>query len=150
MSTPESPLGDLLSMQLTESEWGDVHEELAALEGNAPDLTRQTQIVFEAKVRQKFHAGRSSSTLAPTKQTSALPWVGAVCGLLLLVVGTLLGGGAILVVIVVLSLGVMGVAVAGSRVAHRRLEAQKDEDIEETVPIPPAVRAIVERLETAS
>lgn len=137
-------------MRLTESEWADVHDELAALQGSAPDLTRQTQIVFEAKVRQKFHAGRSSSTLAPTKQTSALPWVGAICGLMLLVVGALLGGGAILVVIVVLSLGVMGVAVAGSRVAHRRLDARRDDDVEETVPVPAAVRDIVERLEAAS
>lgn len=146
MSRPESPLHDLLSMQLTENEWTEVHDDLAGLDPSDPDPTAVSQIVFEAKVRQRFHAGRSSSTLAPTKQTSALPWVGAVCGLTLLVVGGLLGGGAILIGVVALSLGVMGVAVAGSRVAHRRIEDRDKDEVDDTVSIPEKVEELVQHL----
>lgn len=146
MTSPDSLLDDLAGLSLTATEWRGVHDELAAIDPDSIDMTKLSQIVFEAKVRQKFHAGRSASSLAPTKQTSALPWVGAACGLLLLVVGTLLGGGAILVGVVALSLGVLGVAVAGSRVAHRRIDAKSDAEIVETRPAPAFVLSTVEEL----
>lgn len=148
MSDVESLLDDLAAMSLATQEWAAIDAQLATLDPADPDEDELAQVVFEARVQQRFHAGRASSTLPPTKQTSALPWVGAVCGLLLLVVGGLLGGGAVLVGVALLGLGVFAVAFAGSRVAHRR--AETTEEVEPAVPMPEAVRSTVDRLRPAT
>lgn len=145
MTEAESLLDDLEAMTLTPAEWEDVRAELTGLDASDPGQVRLSQIVFEARVRQRFHAGRASSTLPPTKQTSALPWVGLVCAALLLVVGGMLGGGLVLFGVLVLSLGVFGVALAGSRVAHRRRDEPESEP---PVAMPASVRDAVQRLRT--
>lgn len=152
MAAQESLLDELEAMKLTAQEWDSVHADLVELRtdpDDSPEASRLSHIVFEAKVRQRFHAGRSSSSLAPTKQTSALPWVGLVCAALLIAVGDLLGGGIILVAIVVLSVGVLGVAVAGSRVAHRN-KNDDQEEFEPVVEIPAPVVSAIQDLRSRS
>lgn len=144
VSEVRSLLDDLAAMQLTAREWAEVETGLRLLAPEDPDQTRLSQIVFEARVQQRFHAGRAASTLPPTKQTSALPWVGAACGLLLLAVGGLLGGGVVLVAVAALSVGVFAVAFAGSRVAHRRAETPVE--VEPAIPMPPPVQEAAARL----
>ena len=139
---------ELAAMRLLPESWKSIAAELRHVAGG--DLTavdRLSQITFEARIEQRFHAGRASSTLPPTKQTSALPWVGLVCGALLLAVGGSLGGGPVLIGVALLGLFVFVIALAGSRVAHRHLDATRADAGEaavEAIPMPADVAAAVE------
>lgn len=139
-------LDDLAGMRLTPAEWASTEEQLRAVRSGAPDsVERVSQVVFEARVQLRFHGGRAASTLPPTKQTSALPWVGLVCGGLLLAVGGALGGGPVLVGVALLGLFVFGIAMAGSRVTHSRPPAGTTTD-DPPVPMPASTAEVVEDL----
>ena len=100
-------------------------------------------------MHRRFRGGRARSTLPPTKRTSALPWVGLVCGGLLLAVGGALGGGPVLVGVALLGLFVFGIAMAGSRVTHSRPAASGASPAEAPVPPPDSVRDEIGRLRSA-
>lgn len=148
MSDPALPglLDEVAAARFVPEDWRAVEAALASLESGSPSaVTELGQVVFEARVRRRFAGGRAGASVAPTKQTSVLPWVGLVCGGLLAGMGTLLGGGVILVGIGALGLFVFGVAFAGSRVAHRQ-RPSSDEPLPDPVGPPPAVQAAVARL----
>ena len=140
-------LDELEAMRLAPTEWADLRERLRAVSGHDPDAL--AQVVFEARVHRRFHGGRARSTLPPTRRTSALPWVGLVCGGLLLAVGGALGGGPVLVGVALLGLFVFAVAMAGSRVTHSRPAARGAPAAEAPVPPPDAVREEIDRLRSA-
>jgi hypothetical protein len=140
-------LDELTPMRLRADHWDSVGAELASVDRSSPDaVERVSQVVFEARIQRRFQAGRAPSTLPPTKQTSALPWVGLVCGGLLLAVGGLLGGGPVLIGVALLGVFVFGVAMAGSRVAHARPRTAQMTSAEPPVPMPPPVADEVRRL----
>lgn len=141
-------LDDLSRLRLTAGEWDAVHTSLRTIDDDGPEVVeRVSQVVFEANVQGRFHGGRARSTLPPTKQTSALPWVGLFCALLLLAVGGALGGGVVLLIVAALAAGVFVVAFAGSRVAHRdRSRGSSDGPTEPPEAAPSAVVAEITRL----
>ncbi len=141
-------LDDLARLRLPLSDWTSVSDDLGAIAPDGDDVVqRVSQIVFEANVQGRFHGGRATSTLPPTKQTSALPWVGLLCALLLLAVGGALGGGVVLLIVAALAVGVFVVAFAGSRVAHRARPGGDDgEPTEPPVAAPLDVVAQISRL----
>ena len=139
-------LDDLAGMRLSPSEWESVEDALGRIDPDAPDAVgRVSQVVFEARIQRRFHGGRAASTLPPTKRTSALPWVGLVCGGLLLAVGGALGGGAVFLGVALLGLFVFGIAMAGSRVTHARA-GDTSAPVEPPVPMPPSTTALVDIL----
>lgn len=141
-------LDDLARLRLPADDWDAVSQDLAPIADDADDtVERVSQVVFEANVQGRFHGGRAASTLPPTKQTSALPWVGLFCALVLLAVGGALGGGVVLLIVAALATGVFVVAFAGSRVAHRPRSGGDDVPPSgPPVPAPPAVVAEISRL----
>lgn len=140
-------LSEVPSLRLRPDDWAAIDELLASIEEGASHRVEElSQAVFEARVRRRFQGTRAGADVVPTKQTSVLPWVGLVCGALLVGVGALLGGGVILVGIVVLGAFVFGIAFAGSRVAHRGPADEHDTDQQAPVPIPDAVALRVDRL----
>ena len=140
-------LDDLSAMRLSPREWAGVEAELSAVDPDDPGAAeRISQVVFEARIQRRFHGGRATTTLPPTKKTSALPWVGLVCGGLLLAVGGALGGGAVFVGVALLGLFVFGIAMAGSRVTHARVGDGAPSPAEPPVPMPPSTVAVVDHL----
>lgn len=140
-------LDDLSRLRLTAGEWEGVHSSLRSIDDSEAVVEQVSQVVFEANVQGRFHGGRAKSTLPPTKQTSALPWVGLACALLLLAVGGALGGGVVLLIVAALAVGVFVVAFAGSKVAHRdRSKGSSDEPTEPPEAAPPSVVAEISRL----
>lgn len=140
-------LDDLARLRLPPTEWDAVQSSLRDIGPGEEDVvSRVSQVVFEANVQGRFHGGRAASTLPPTKQTSALPWVGLLCAFLLLAVGGALGGGVVLLIVAALALGVFVVAFAGSRVAHRDRSGGDDEPSEPAAPAPPGVVSEISRL----
>lgn len=131
-------LDELAAMRLAPQEWSSVADQLDTLQH--AEVGALTQVVFEARVQRRFQGGRASSTLPPTKQTSALPWVGLVCAAVLLAVGGALGGGPVLAGVAVLGLLVVVVAMAGSRVTHARPRTRSGAPTEPPVPLPEPVR----------
>lgn len=150
---------ELPTLTLLPSDWDAIGSALGDVaDGRPGSVERLSQIAFEARVARQFSGGRTASTLPPTKKMSALPWVGLVCGVLLLAVGGALGGGVVLAGVAALSIGVFAVAFAGSRVAHRgrgRGEAKKtagpesvQEEEPEPAPIPEHLEARLAELTT--
>ncbi|MDZ7675843.1 MAG: hypothetical protein U5K30_12350 [Acidimicrobiales bacterium] len=143
-------LVELRDLRLQPTDWAEVEHLLASIESGGDDRVEQlSQVVFEARVRRSFSGPKASSDVVPTKQTSALPVVGVVCGGLLIAVGALLGGGIILVAIVLLAVFVFAIAFAGSRVAHRNADVS-DSPAEQPVPVPDQVRLRIDELESRS
>lgn len=137
-------LDELGPMLLLPVDWERIAIELEFVErGDDTAVARLSQITFEARIERRFHGGRADSTLPPTKQTSALPWVGLVCGGLLLAVGGSLGGGAVFVGVALLGVFVFGIAMAGSRVAHRNLGRPETSPADDPTPAPPEVDALI-------
>jgi hypothetical protein len=133
-------LGEVRSLRLRPDDWERIDAHLAAIEaGDEARVDQLSQDVFEARVRGRFDKRRATPAVVPTKQTSALPIVGLVCGGLLVAVGALLGGGLILWGIVALGVFVFGVAFAGSRVAHRDRGRGAGDTVVAPVPIPDEV-----------
>lgn len=143
-------LVELESMRLPPEAWSAIEVELRAVRtGEDSAVDRLSQTTFEARVQHRFQGGRASSTLPPTKQTSALPWVGLVCGGLLLAVGGALGGGAVFVGVALLGLFVFGIAMAGSRVAHRRPNATVLTPDRPAVAMPDEVKELIRSLRSS-
>lgn len=137
-------LHELERMRLQPDEWDAVAPRLATLRPG--DVQALSQVVFEARVQRRFRGGRATSTLPPTKQTSALPWVGLVCASVLLAVGGALGGGAVLAGVAVLGVLVFVVAMAGSRVTHARPRGPSAGPVAPPGPPPDAVSRRLEEL----
>lgn len=140
-------LADLRGMRMRPDQWDEVASTLRTVDRTDDDaVERVSQLLFEARVQRRFQAGRAASTLPPTKQTSALPWVGLVCGAILLAVGGALGGGAVLVGVALLGLFVFGIAMAGSRVAHARPKVERVTSVDPPVPVPGDVDEVIRSL----
>lgn len=147
MTDTDTLLGELAAMRLRPDHWASLEAELRAIDPAGPDAgDRVAQVVFEARIQRRFQGGKATSTLPPTKQTSALPWVGLVCGGLLLAVGGALGGGAVLVGVALLGLFVFGIAMAGSRVSHARPAVTTVTSAEAPEPMPASVATVVNEL----
>jgi hypothetical protein len=88
-----------------------------------------------------------------TKQTSALPLVGAVCGGLLIILGYLLGGWLVAAGTAVFALFIFGVALAGTRTNLDRTQARQARGLapsaEPTEPAPRLVAELVTSIESA-
>ena len=117
-------LADLRVAQLAATAWpvvaGDLARLARAVDRADPDAVRTalvpiSQATFEGKVRGRLAgANRAAAYVAATKQTSALPAVGAVSAAVLLLVGYLLGGWPVAAGTAAFSLFILGVAYAGS------------------------------------
>jgi hypothetical protein len=133
-------LGEIRAARLQPERWTEVADELDALAAAGDDvavraaLVPLSRVAFEGKVRRTMPAGGKAASLAPTKQTSALPLVGSVCGGLIMAAGWSIGGGVVLAGAGAFALFILGIAVAGSRVAHSR---PRDE-VADTSVLPPA------------
>ena len=148
MSQLRDLLDELRALRLRPADWDLLDGLLAELEDGAPGAAdRVRQAVFESRVRGRLGGGRQAPAVGPTKQVSALPWVGLVCALALFGVGGLLGGGVVLLGVAALSLFVFVVAMAGSRVAHRSGGDADDEPA--PTPIPASVQARIDRITPA-
>lgn len=111
---------ELPGLRLRPDGWAEVAAVLERIEaGETSAVERLSRVTFEARIDGRLGGGRRAPGVVPTKQTSALPWVGLACAVLVSVVGGALGGGAVLVGALALAVAVFAVALAGSRVAHR-------------------------------
>jgi hypothetical protein len=125
-------LVDLRRARLASTAWpvvaGDLARLEAALARDDLDAVRAalipiSQATFEGKVRGRLAgAGRRSATVVGTKPNSALPLVGGISAIVLVVIGYLLGGVPIAIGTTVLALFVFAVALAGTRTTRERLE----------------------------
>jgi len=154
-------LDDLGRAQLAATAWpavaGDLARLATAVERGDAGLVRTAlvpvaQATFEGKVRGRLAgAGRSAPLVAPTKQTSALPYVGAASAVLLLVIGYLLGGWPVAAVTAVLALGILAVALAGTRTSNDRRAQRRAQGLapsmEPTEPAPIVVTDAIARIE---
>ena len=125
-------LGDLRRARLAATAWPAVAGDLARLEAAiARDdldavraaLVPLSQATFEGKVRGRLAAaGTRPALVVGTKPTTALPLVGGVSAVVLVVIGYLLGGLPVAIGTSVLALFVFGVALAGTRTTKERLD----------------------------
>jgi hypothetical protein len=154
-------LADLRVAHLAGTAWpvvaGDLGRLARAAEHGDADAVRNalvpiSQATFEGKVRGRLAgANRAAAYVAATKQTSALPLVGAVSAPVLMVVGYLLGGWPVLVGTMVFALFIFGVAYAGSHTNRDRLEQRHAQAFsptkERTEPAPSVVREAIGKIE---
>ncbi len=156
-------LADLSTVRLTVAAWATVRADLERLEaavhsGRDDDvrdaLLPVSRAAFEGKVHRRLGgAGGRSAVVAATKKTSALPVVGALCGVFLLGLAWLLGGGLVLAGTAVLAVFVFGVAVAGTRTNADRTEQRRAAVApaeEPTEPAPSDVQHVIERVRSAA
>jgi len=111
-----------------------------------------SQATFEGKVRGRLAgANRAAAYVAATKETSALPWVGLVSAVILVVVGYLIGGWVIAGGTLVLAVLVAAVAYAGSHTNRARQERRAAQALaptkERTEPVPLVVAEAIGRIE---
>lgn len=154
-------LKDLRVAHLAGTAWpvvaGDLGRLARAVEHGDDDAVRKallpvSQASFEGKVRGRLAgANRAAAYVAVTKETSALPLVGAVSAAVLMVVGYLLGGWIVLAGTAVLALFVFAVAYAGShsnrnRLDHRHAQALAP-TMERTEPAPSVVADAITQIE---
>ena len=154
-------LADLRVAHLAATAWpvvaGDLGR-LASAVGRADDeairkaLVPITQATFEGKVRGRLAgSNRAAAYVAATKQTSALPAVGAVSAAILIGVGYLIGGLAVAGLTTVFAIFIFGVAYAGSHSNRTRIEGRQAEALaptkERTEPVPSVVREAIDRIE---
>ncbi len=136
-------LTDLRQAHLAATAWpvvaGDLARLAAAVERGDGDLARASlvpisQATFEGKVRGRLAgADKRAAMVVATKQTSALPLVGAVSAAILIVIGYLLGGWLVAAGTTVLALFVFGVALAGTRTTKDRLELRRSRGLAPTM-----------------
>jgi hypothetical protein len=154
-----STLGDLRAARLPNATWAAMAGELARLGAGVTKgddvlvgraLIPLSRVAYEGKVRSRLAgADRRAAVVVATKPTSALPWVGGACGLLLMALGYALGGLPILIVTTVFALFILGVAVAGTRTNAERTEdrrARRASPTRESLEPPPA--AVIEAIRT--
>lgn len=153
-------LADLRIAQLAATAWPVVAGDLArldrALERGEVAAVRAalipiSQATFEGKVRGRLAgANRAAAYVTATKQTSALPAVGAVSAALLMLVGYLLGGWPVAAGTAVFSLFIFAVAYAGSHSNRERLERRHAQGLsptkERTEPVPSVVAEAIESI----
>jgi hypothetical protein len=145
-------LDELRRAHLEPGEWAAVRAATEQLEsalvrdGDAAvreAMVRLSRAAFAGKVRRRMPSGGVAAPgVAPTKQTSALPAVGFVCGGILLGTGWSLGGGLVLAGCALFAIFIFGVAFAGSRVAHR---APVTVPIDTAIAVPDDVRVAIDR-----
>jgi hypothetical protein len=153
-----SSLADLRSARLSATTWPAVAGDLARLaaavdHGDATAvhqaLVPVSRTAYEGKIRRRLaSADRRAAVVTATKPTSSLPFVGAVCGVLLCGLGYLLGGGLVLAATAAFGLFIFGVAVAGTRTNAERTEdriARRASPTREVLDLPPA--AVVQAID---
>jgi hypothetical protein len=155
-------LGDLRVAHLAGTAWpvvaGDIGRlaravELGDREAVHKALVPIAQATFEGKVRGRLAgANRAAAYVAATKQTSALPAVGAVSSVILIGVGYLLGGWIVAAGTALLALFLCAVAYAGSHTNRERLERRHAQAFsptkERTEPAPTVVVEAIEKIES--
>ena len=155
-------LVDLRRAQLAATAWpvvaGDLARLAVAVERMDPNLVRSalvpiSQATFEGKVRGRLAgADKAAAMVVATKQTGALPIVGAVSAALLIGIGYLLGGWAVAAATSVLALFIFGVALAGTRTTKDRVEQRRRRGLaptmESTEPVPRVVAAAIAQIES--
>jgi hypothetical protein len=155
-------LVDLRRAQLAATAWpvvaGDLARLAVAVERTDADLVRASlvpisQATFEGKVRGRLAgADHGAAVVVATKQTSALPIVGAVSAVLLIGIGYLLGGWAVAAATSVLALFILGVALAGTRTTKDRVEQRRRRGLaptmEPTEPVPTVVADAIAKIES--
>ena len=136
-------VGDLRRIQLAATAWPAVAGDLARLAAAAErgdeeavrtSLVPVSQAAFEGKVRGRLAAadGRAAVVVA-TKPTSALPAVGGVSALVLVVIGYLLGGWVVAAGAAVFALFIFVVALAGTQTTKDRLEQRRAKGLAPTM-----------------
>lgn len=153
-------LADLRVSHLAATAWPVVAGDLArlahTLEHGEVEAVRRalvpiSQATFEGKVRGRLAgSNRAAAYVNATKQTSALPFVGAVSAGLLMLVGYLLGGWPVAGVTAVFSLFIFGIAFAGTHTNRDRLERRHAQALsptmERTEPVPSVVAEAIEHI----
>jgi hypothetical protein len=154
-------IGDLRRVRLAATAWPVVAGDLARLEAAiARDdleavrvaLIPLSQATFEGKVRGRLAAAdRPAAIVVGTKPTSALPLVGGISAVILIVIGYLLGGWAVAAGTAVLAVFILGVALAGTRTTKDRLEQRRAKGLaptmEPTEPAPSMVTHAIAQIE---
>ena len=154
-------IGDLRRVRLAATAWPVVAGDLARLEAAiARDdleavrvaLIPLSQATFEGKVRGRLAAAdRPAAIVVGTKPTSALPLVGGISAVILIVIGYLLGGWAVAAGTAVLAVFIFGVALAGTRTTKDRLEQRRAKGLaptmEPTEPAPSMVTHAIAQIE---
>jgi len=154
-------LTDLRRARLAATAWpvvaGDLARLAVAVERGDADLVRASlipisQATFEGKVRGRLAgADKPAAMVVATKPTSALPVVGAVSALILIVIGYLLGGWVVATLTGVFALFIFGVALAGTRTTKDRLDHRRSKGLaptmESTEPVPTVVADAITRIE---
>ena len=125
-------LADLRGVRLAATAWPAVAGDLARLEAAiARDdldavrgaLVPLSQATFEGKGRGRLAGSRGRpAVVVGTKPSRALPVVGGVSAIVLVVIGYLLGGLPVAIGTTVLALFIFGVALAGTHTTRERLE----------------------------
>ena len=155
-------LADLRTVQLASTAWptvaGDLGKLASAVDHGDEHAIRSalipvSQAAFEGKVRGRFAAaGGPAPMVVATKQTSALPAVGAVSAAILVGVGYALGGWAVATGTAVLGLLILVVALAGTRTNHDRValrRASLSPNAESTEPAPRMVLEAIKQIEAS-
>ena len=156
-------IGDLRRVQLAATAWpavaGDLARLAAAVERDDADAVRAalvpvSQATFEGKVRGRLAAAdQPAAMVVGTKPTSALPVVGAVSALILIVIGYLLGGWAVAALTAVFAAFIFGVALAGTRTTKDRLDQRRAKGLapsmESTEPPPIVVTDAIGKIEAS-
>lgn len=156
-------LADLRVTHLAATAWpvvaGDLARLAAALDHGDDAAVRAallplSQAAFEGKVRGRLAgADRRAAMVSATKPTSSLPVVGAICGVILLVLGYLMGGWLVFAGTAVFALFILGVAVAGTRTNLDRAEERRARTLaptrESTEPPPRVVSEALLGIETS-
>lgn len=154
-------LADLRVAHLAATAWpvvaGDLARLMQALERRDALAVRTallpiTQATFEGKVRGRLAgANRAAAYVAATKQTSALPVVGALSASVLMLVGYLLGGWTVAAGTAVFSLFIFVVAYAGTNSNRERIERRQAQSLsptmERTEPVPSVIAEAIDKLE---
>ena len=154
-------LADLRVAHLAATAWpviaGDLARLAHAVERSDVDAVHRAlvplaQATFEGKVRGRLAgANRAAAYVSATKQTSALPLVGALSGAILIGVGYLLGGWAVALGAAVFALFIFGVAYAGTHTNRDRVERRHAQSLaptgERTEPVPRVVAEAIGRIE---
>ena len=154
-------LADLRVGHLAATAWpviaGDLARLARAVEQGDVDMVRRalvpiSQATFEGKVRGRLAgANRAAAYVAATKQTSALPLVGAVSGAILIAVGFLLGGWMVAAGTAVFAVFIFGVAYAGTYTNQERLQRTHAQALsptmERTEPVPSVIAEAIDKIE---
>jgi hypothetical protein len=154
-------LADLRVAHLAATAWpvvaGDLGRLASAVDRADDEAVRKalvpiSQATFEGKVRGRLAgSNRAAAYVAATKQTSALPFVGAVSAAILIAVGYLIGGPVVAALTGVFALFIFGVAYAGSHSNRARVERRHAQALaptkERTEPVPSVVAEAIMRIE---